>query len=250
MGFLEKLAGKFLEEYGNDIHQVVFVFPTRRARLYFLRYLQVQKPDHTNIWAPPVFSSNDFIAHLSGLTVSDQLDLIFELYDVYQRHIRNYPKEFADFYPWGKMIISDFDEIDKYLIDPGKLFKNLEDFKAVEDFTKDEKSDIYNRYTGFWADLGVLYREFNRLLRGKNKAYEGMVYREVAEKIGKGVSLEDLEGEKVVFGGFNAFNKAEETIICHLLQAGKAEIYWDMDRYFAIDRNQEAGHFFRKNLDI
>jgi hypothetical protein len=134
MGFLEKVAGKFLEEYGNDVHKVVFVFPTRRARLYFLRYLQVQKPAHINIWAPPAFSINDFIAQLSGLTVSDQLDLIFELYAVYQQHVRNYPKEFEDFYPWGKMIISDFDEIDKYLIDSEKLFKNLKEFKAVEEY--------------------------------------------------------------------------------------------------------------------
>ena len=43
MGFLEKIAAKFLEEYGNDIHQLVFVFPTRRARLYFIRHLQLQK---------------------------------------------------------------------------------------------------------------------------------------------------------------------------------------------------------------
>jgi CRISPR/Cas system-associated exonuclease Cas4 (RecB family) len=249
MGFLEKIAGKFLDKYGNEIHKIVFVFPTRRARLYFLRYLQLQKPANTGIWAPPVFSINDFIAHLSGLTISDQLDLIFRLYAVYKEHIRSYPKEFEDFYPWGKMIISDFDEIDKYLIDSEELFRNLKEFKAIEDITRAEKSDIYNRYTGFWEDMGVLYREFNRLLRSDNKAYEGMVYREVAEKVKKGEPLEGLIGEKVVFCGFNALNKAEETIISYLLETKNAETYWDMDRYFVEDRNQEAGHFFRKNRE-
>ena len=131
MGFLEKIAGKFLDKYGNEIHKIVFVFPTRRARLYFLRYLQLQKPAKTSIWAPPVFSINDFIAHLSGLTISDQLDLIFRLYAVYKEHIRSYPKEFEDFYPWGKMIISDFDEIDKYLIDSEELFRNLKEFRQI-----------------------------------------------------------------------------------------------------------------------
>jgi len=249
MGFLEKIAGKFLEEYGNEIHKIVFVFPTRRARLYFLRYLQLQKPVKTGIWTPPVFSINDFIARLSGSTISDQLDLIFRLYAVYKEHARNYPKEFADFYPWGKMIISDFDEIDKYLIDADELSRTLKEFKAIEDITKAEKSDIYNRYTGFWADMGVLYREFNRLLRADNKAYEGMAYREVAEKIKKGESLDNLMGEKVVFCGFNALTKAEEIIIAYLLETNKAETYWDMDRYFVEDRNQEAGHFSRKNRE-
>jgi ATP-dependent helicase/nuclease subunit B len=249
MGFLERIAGKFLQEYGNDIHKIVFVFPTRRARLYFLRYLQLRKPAKTGIWAPSVFSINDFITQLSGLTISDQLDLIFRLYAVYKEHTRSYPKEFEDFYFWGKMIISDFDEIDKYLLDSEELFRTLKEFKTIEDITSAEKSDIYNRYTGFWADMGVLYREFNRLLRADKKAYEGMVYREVAEKIKKGETLEGLIREKVVFCGFNAFTKAEEIIISYFLEAKKAETYWDVDRYFVEDKNQEAGHFFRKNRE-
>jgi ATP-dependent helicase/nuclease subunit B len=250
MGFLEKIAAQFLEQYGNDLHRIVFVFPTRRARLYFLRFLQLRKRSGSSIWAPPVFSNNDFIAKLSGLAVLEPLELIFRLYAVYREHAGNYPREFEAFYPWGKMIIADFDEIDKYLIDPGELFRNLEEFKIVEDLTKEEKSAIYNRYTGFWEELGIIYREFNRLLRGQNRAYEGMVYREVAERIKSGQGLAELPGERVIFCGFNAFTRAEEVMVSHLLDTGQGEIYWDMDRYFVEDRNQEAGHFFRKNRDI
>ena len=249
MGFLERIAGKFLDAYGNDVHKIAFVFPTRRAGLYFVRYLQNRKKPDTTIWAPSVFSINDFIAELSGTTVSDQLDLIFELYDIYRKHVRNYPKEFEDFYPWGKMIISDFDEIDKYLIDTETLFRTLKEFKAVEDITKDEKSEIYNRFTGFWEDLGVLYREFNRLLKSKHKAYEGMIYREVVEDIRNNGGPGGTAWDKVIFCGFNALTKSEETIISHLLKEEKAEIYWDMDSYFVEDKNQEAGHFFRKNRE-
>ncbi len=245
MSFLEKIAAKFLEEYGNDIHQLVFVFPTRRARLYFMRHLQLKKEPGTTIWAPQVFSINDFTAALSPLTAADQLDLVFELYDIYQRNIRAYPKEFEDFYAWGKMIITDFNEIDKYLINTNELFRTLKEFKAVEDITKEQKADIYNRYTGFWEDLGKLYREFNRLLREKNKAYEGMIYREVAENIADIAAF--FTWRKVIFCGFNALTRAEEIIISFLLEQGKAEIYWDMDRYFAADTNQEAGYFSREN---
>jgi len=251
MGFLEKIADKFTKEYGNHMHKLAFVFPTHRAGIYFRRHIRNQKEPEATIWAPSIFSINDFIARLSELTVSDPLDLIFELYGVYKTHVRDFPKEFEDFYPWGKMIISDFDEIDKYLLDTEKLFRTLKEFKAVEDITKEEKSDIYNRYTSFWEDLGILHREFNRLLKEKNKAYEGMVFQEVAKNI---ATISNAKGsvlawDKVIFCGFNALTRAEETILRHLLENEKAEIYWDMDRYFVEDINQEAGYFFRKNRE-
>lgn len=247
MFFLERIADKFLEQYGNDIHKIAFIFPTRRACLYFMHHLQLKKPTGAAIWAPKVSAIDDFIAGLSQYTVADPLDLVFELYHVYNEHVRDYPRKFEDFYAWGKMILNDFNEIDQHLIDTGTLFRILSEFKDVEDITKDEKSDIYNRYTGFWEDLGVLYREFNQLLKTKNKAYEGMVYRETVENIER--ITQTLTWDKVIFCGFNALTRAEEIIISHLLKEEKAEIYWDMDRYFVEDANQEAGFFFRKNME-
>lgn len=245
MGFLENIAGRFLDEYGNEIHKLAFVFPTRRACLYFRRHLQKKNDTGVSIWEPPVYAVTDFMARLSRLTAADQLDLIFELYRIYNKYVKNYDKAFEDFYAWGKMILSDFNEIDKYLIDTGELFRTLKEFKAVEDITKEEKADIYNRYTGFWGDLGVLYREFNHFLREKNRAYEGMIFRETAMNAERIAAA--LPWDKVIFCGLNAISKAEEMFISHLLDINKAETYWDMDRYFVEDKNQEAGHFFRKN---
>jgi len=252
MAFLEKLAKQFLNDYGIEIHKVAFVFPTRRARLYFLRSLQQEKPSGMTVWAPQSFSIDDYIAYLSGVTVSDQLDLIFELYSVYKKYIRHYTREFEDFYPWGKMVLNDFDEIDKYLINTDMLFRALKEFKTVEDINKAEMSDIYKRYTGFWEDLGTLYRQFRLLLEKKNKAYEGMVYRYVAQNISGIIENHPDAGkwEKVVFCGLNAISKSEETILRYLLDKGKAEIYWDVDRYFTADESQEAGYFFRQNLKL
>jgi len=246
MGFLENIAGKFLEEYGNGIHKLAFVFPTRRACLYFRHHLQKKNNTGASIWEPPVYAFSDFMARLSRLTAADQLDLIFELYRIYNKYVNVYDKAFEDFYAWGKMILSDFNEIDKYLIDTDELFRALREFKAVEDINREEKADIYNRYTGFWGDLGVLYREFNRFLREKNRAYEGMIFRETAADAERIAAA--LPWDKVIFCGLNALSKAEEVFISHLLDMKKAETYWDMDYYFVEDKNQEAGHFFRKNM--
>ncbi len=249
MAFLEKIAAGLMAQYGAELHRLVFVFPTRRAPLYFQRSLKAVKPPEQTIWSPSMFSIDDFFAKLARVTVSDQVDLILELYSVYNKRVRHYSREFSDFYPWGKMILSDFDEMDKYLLDTKKLFKTLKEFKAIEDFDKEEKSEIYTRYTGFWEDLGVLYNDFNRLLKENNKAYEGMIYRKVAENVEEVTRASmSLHGwEKVVFCGFNALTPAEETLLRYLRDNDKAEIFWDMDHYFVDDENQEAGHFFRKN---
>jgi len=247
MGFLQKIADRFLDEYGNNIHKIAFVFPTRRAGIYFLRHLQKQKKKDASLWAPFIFSIDDFVAGLSGLTTTDQLELIFTLYDIYRKNVRRFPKEFEDFYSWGKMIIADYNEIDKHLIDADKLFRVLKEYKGVEDINEENQADIYKKYTGFWDELGLLYREFNRVLKEKNRSYEGMAYRKVAQDIADLIKNGTQAWEKVIFCGFNALTTAEETIMRHLLKEEKGEIYWDMDRYFTEDIHQEAGLFFRQN---
>jgi len=148
------------------------------------------------------------------------------------------------------MIISDFDDIDKNLVDTDVLFRTLTEFKAVEDITKEDKSDIYNRYTGFWVELGMLYKEFRRLLQKRSKGYEGMANRQVAENIESIVESTNnaFPWDKVVFCGFNALTKSQEKIIHYLLNIERADIFWDMDRYFCDNPDQEAGLFFRENV--
>ena len=66
---------------------------------------------------------------LSGLRGSDRVKLITELYKVYSRV---HDESFDTFYFWGDMLLADFDQIDKYLIDADMLFSNIGDLKALE----------------------------------------------------------------------------------------------------------------------
>ena len=38
-----------------------------------------------------------------------------------------------DFYFWGELLISDFDDVDKNLVDANRLFCNLQDLKNIMD---------------------------------------------------------------------------------------------------------------------
>lgn len=247
MPFLERIARHYLALPERPLHDHIFVFPNHRACLHFTQYIKKNKPAGKTIWAPPVYSISDFIVGLSDCIVPDPLDLIFILFNLYQERIREYPRKFEDFYPWGKMILADFNEIDKYLVDTRTLFRSLKAFKEVEDINRDEVAEIYNRYTSFWESLGTLYERFNHLLQKDRKAYEGRIYRDIATHIQRHDAIPKLGQQRVVFCGLNALTRAEEVIIHFLLKQDRADIYWDMERYFVEDENQEAGHFFRQN---
>ncbi len=240
MKFLERLAEQILREHGANVHRLQVLFPTRRAGLHFRHHLQ--RLANAPFWPPRIQAMGDWIVDLSGLAVPDPLELIFELYDVYSGLAQRFPKRFEEFYAWGKMLLADFDEIDKQLLDEETLFRALREFKEIEKLNIEEKSDIYRKYTSFWGELEAIYQKFGAALRSKNQAYEGLAYRLAAERVTAGQAL---DSERVLFCGFNAFNAAEEKIVAELLRRGQAALFWDMDEYFVNDANQEAGHFFR-----
>src|SRR5699024_9149925 len=95
-----------------------------------------------------------------------------------------------------------------------------------------------------WNILEKVYVQFKAQLKEEGIGYDGMIFREVAERIVK----EDFEyeGRQVVFAGFNALTKAEEVIMASMVQKAGAAMHWDLDRYYFDDENQEAGYFLRR----
>lgn len=257
--FLEKLAKELYGKYGDTISQLCVVFPSRRAGIFFKKHLSnlITKP----VWLPPVLSAQDFIGKLSPLPVSDRLTLIFDLYEVYTEY--GSEETFDEFYPWGDMLLNDFDDVDKNLAEADKLFRILREIKEVEKefelniadieefykfwrtFSGKEISDIQDSFIKTWEIIGRIYHAFRKRLTEKKTCYEGMAYRRVYELIRTGEMKP--EWEKIIFAGFNYLTRAEEAIIKELLKTGKAEVFWDADEYYFNDKIQEAGNFLRKN---
>ncbi|HEX8037858.1 MAG TPA: PD-(D/E)XK nuclease family protein, partial [Chryseosolibacter sp.] len=80
----------------------------------------------------------------------------------------------------------------------------------------------------------------------KGFAYEGMLYRAVAEGIGDAGTEKLRDPQSVVFAGFNALTGAEEKIISFFAARHAARIYWDVDGYYVNNVIQEAGTFIRQ----
>lgn len=247
--------------YGEGCSNSAVVFPSRRAGIYFRKYLSllIEKP----LWSPSIFSIEEFIQTNSKYILADKLLLIFELYKVFKTHGES--ESFDMFYPWGEMLLRDFDEIDKNLVPVNDLFRVMKEFKDVEEefvlpfeeleqfkafwktFTNRELSNVEKEFVRIWNMLGRVYADFKKKLSKQNLAYDGMIIRTMVEQNRSKNTLIE-QWDKIFFAGFNSLSKCEEKIIGSLVKEGKAEIFWDADEYFVNNYEQESGKFLRKNL--
>jgi len=240
--FLSKVSDYLIDKYPENLSELCIVFPNRRAGL-FLKNLLADKLRKT-FWSPMVFSIEDFICEIADKKIAENIRLLIELYDVHKRVEKENAKSFDEFIKWGQMLLNDFNEVDLYLVNADDLFGYLSESKAISLWNTDGKplTEYQLKYLHLYKSLASYYKEFTNQLASKNIAYQGMVYRFVAENI-------DLaeKWHKIIFVGFNALTASEEKIIKKLIHLNKAEILWDADKYFVENELQEAGTLIRKN---
>ncbi|MGZ4157466.1 MAG: PD-(D/E)XK nuclease family protein, partial [Bacteroidia bacterium] len=243
--FLEKTVNYLYDKYGDDISELCIVLPNRRAGLFLKTHLSNNLKK--TFWSPEIYATEDFVALLAELEIADSTTLLFELYETVKSVGKKEVEDFDEFGKWGQILLSDLNEIDRYLVDASQLFGNLKDIKELEAWSLNAEeglTDFQKQYLEFWRLLGDYYHDFSNRLLSKHKAYQGLAYRIVADKVEERVNKHPWK--KIIFAGFNALNKAEEEIIERLLNSGKAEIIWDTDSYYINNLNQEAGRFIRK----
>lgn len=261
--FLQEVAKHVYQNHREELPQLNIVFPGKRARLYFNRYLTqlTDKP----VWAPRYYSITELMQNLSGLMPGDPLSLVFDLYEVY-KDITRTAETFDSFYFYAEMLLADFDDIDKYLIDAKDLFRNLASLKNIDNYfnylTEKQIEAIRHFWNTFetahlpadqqdflnlWQVLNKIYQQYNTLLTDKGLSYEGQAYRKVAEMLGAGDDSRISQG-KYIFVGFNALNTCEKHLFRFLKRNKEAAFYWDTDEYYMNNRIHEAGYFLRDNV--
>ena len=264
--FLEYIAESLYKEFGNTLNRHCLVFPNRRAGLYFLKYLsaRIVKP----VWAPSILTINELFRSCSSLQLAGNEILLFELYKVYSK-LKKPHESFDEFYYWGDMLLNDFDDVDKYLVDASLLFRNVLDIKNIDEqfgdltetqieiirkfwtnFNRDKPTREKSGFIGIWSVLFDLYSAFRNTLSNQNLAYEGMIFRELAES-GEKTNPYEESMELVHFIGFNALNECEKVLMNRFKKAGRARFYWDYDNSYVNEGNlNSAGFFLRDNLKI
>lgn len=262
--FLKLVAADLYKHTEGNLAHTAVVFPNKRAGLFFNEYLAQES--ESPIWSPAYVSISELFRSLSPWEVGDPVKLVCELYKIFRRETQS-TETLDDFYFWGEMLISDFDDADKNKVDTDKLLSNLQDLRNIMDdytFIDDEQEEairqffqnfsierrtaLKERFISLWDVLGNIYKGFRESLASQNIAYEGMMYRHVIEHL----NVDKLPYEKYVFVGFNVLNKVEHTLFTQLKDAGKAVFYWDYDEFYMKENRQavthEAGEFIRRNL--
>ncbi len=242
--FIDKLAAEIVKEHQHNFASVVVVLPNKRARLFLLESLK--KTTTTTFFAPQIISVEDLIASLSKINVLDSIELVLEFYEVYKQITSlTEQQDFEQFSNWAKMLLQDFNEIDRYLLNPAYVFDYLKDIDVINHWSvqTEDQTPLINNYLTFWNKLPSYYNALQKHLLQLNCGYQGMAYRLAVEKLDAFI---DTNTKTYYFAGFNALNKAEEHIFKQLLKNGMAKVFWDTDEWFLNDFDHGAGYFARK----
>ena len=255
--FLKIVAKDMLEKYGTDMSDIAVVFPNKRASLFLNSYLA--QLAHKPIWTPTYITISDLFRRHSDLKVADPIKSICDLHKTFVK-CTGIDETLDHFYGWGQLLLADFDDVDKNMVDAKQLFANLSDIHELDDvsyltdyqkemirkffsnFTDDHNSELKKRFLQLWCHFYDIYTEFNQRMAEQGLAYEGALYRSV-------VSNESIEfrHKKYLFVGFNMMQVVELNLLDRLKKQGKAAFYWDYDQYY-MDGNNEAGHYIRQYL--
>ena len=245
--FLSKLASHIQSHYDLTKQELTVVFPNKRAAFY-LRNAFRENCDHT-IWLPQMISIEEAVTQWSGITLADNIDLLFELIDIdAELHVEQ-DSDLSVFGSQAAQMIKDFDEIDQYGIDAKHVFNYVLDNKKLElwDFDEEKSKEKEVKYLKFFQSLYDYYLRLRDRLTEQGKGYYGMITRYLSELPEKELIKKTSE-RSVIFAGFNALTTTEERIIDTLIKNDKAEILFDYDDYYLDDINNEAGFFGRRYL--
>jgi CRISPR/Cas system-associated exonuclease Cas4 (RecB family) len=260
--FLNSVASYLLKRYNGRLDDLTVVFPNRRAGLFFQKYLsqQVEKP----IFSPRILTISELVSTFSDLKTDDPNALIISLWETYNE-VTGIDESLDDFFYWGEMLLSDFNDVDNYLVDAGMLFKNIVSLKEIDsgfDFLTEEQigflatfwqnilnvksSDEKSKFLNNWRHLYPVYLAFNNKLRAKGLAYGGLLYRDMVARLPE--AAEAWRNRKVAVVGFNALNNCEKKLFDFFKVNSDACFFWDFDQYYLTSEHHEASLFIESNL--
>ena len=115
--FLDKIAQRVFADFPESFENLTLVLPNKRARVFLIEKLK-SKTDKT-FFAPKIISIEEFIYDISKIKAIDNIELLFCFYQVYKKLTpTENTQDFETFSNWAKMLIGDFNEIDRYLLNP------------------------------------------------------------------------------------------------------------------------------------
>jgi len=243
--FLQKIASIVIQDFADKLSEITIILPNKRAKVFLIEALK--KETSKTIIAPEITSIEDFVQDVASIRSVDSIELLFEFYEVYLSITeKKQQQSFELFANWAKTLLQDFNEIDRYLLDPSHVLSYLKDIEDIKRWglEVDQKTKLLENYIDFWKLLPLYYESLYNHLLFKSIGYQGLIYREAVNNLNHFSNT--IGNRTFIFAGFNALNAAEEKIVQHLLALDQARIYWDADQAFLNDPYHDAGLFLRR----
>jgi hypothetical protein len=129
MSFIRKIAD-FIKEEDFELSALTIIVPSDRA-------IGKIKQELSMVYKSPVFSPEiitiDKWMEPTGKTRIDSTRQLISLYQASKKIKRFNDLNFEEFLGWGSTLLKDFDEVDRYILDADKVFKNLRSIKELEE---------------------------------------------------------------------------------------------------------------------
>lgn len=290
--FLDGVAKAFVENEADDLADYCFVTPNKRSGV-FLRDSFARRLSEVCSTAllPEVIPVSDFIADFSSGADAPRIRQLFILYNAYKRVLQRrmsakelaagkHLVDFNRFRYWGDILLNDFNDVDRYMVDSSQIFRNVEALKEISaNYLTTEQLEIIRRYwneelvpepvkefwnhityrgenskadkknvAGFvklWQAMNDIYVEFRRDIEAEGLTYPGKAYRDAAQEV---ADADVFPFKKYVFVGFNVLSTSERKIFESLQKKGMADFYWDYSSpQFNVPGNR-AARFLKQNI--
>ncbi len=242
MSFLDRIIDTALSTLSpEDLGKSLFLFPSKRAILFFTRSLKENEKRPDPLLMPELMTLSDWIIRCGGYQPASREALLLQLYRCYRESAGATPLSFEQFYPHAQAILVDIVEIDRAL---------LSDERIRQMATMAQSSD--NQSSAFYTLLELLpalHASFCRSLLESGQVHDALALRSLLNR--PETLLEQLRPYPAVFAcGFYPINQAEIELFRRMHRLPQVRFIWDTDRYFIDMPDQEAGLFFTGAGDL
>ena len=238
--FLNQVASRIINAHGNELDKILIVLPNKRAITYLYKHLA--QANSSPFFSPEIITIYDWAKEVTDKRIATNAELLFLMYEAYKKVEASDAEDINEFLKWGGMLVSDFDEIERYKINPKEIFSDLRNIKELEhwDIGEEEMSTRQSEFLKFWLKLDHYYIEYNAVLKKEGLENSAKSFLNLEEKL----KSNQTSWDHIYFVGFNALSKVEEDIIFGLKRNGKATVIFDMDRFYLDIPDHEAKHFY------
>lgn len=240
---------------------IVYVLPNKRSAMFLKKYVRGQVSGVAVM--PRFMTMGNFISTFAARPEAPGRELIFILYKAYRQVLARHGRKddgnsFDSFIHWGDMMLEDFDDIDRSLVNADELYRNLKDTKEIQaDYLTDGQKEVIRTVWGesrlteacsdfwmhvnhnggeespsgkflyLWEILGEVYHEYHRLLKEKGVESPGGQFRSALFAVEALHDYDITRDTHYVFVGFNDLSTAETLIFEKLQRLGAASFFWD-----------------------